>query len=253
MAIGPDRRIADRAIGERIVGRDAAILVDADDGAMRDLRVLRLLHVFEALAQRRIERAVAGELKARAEMIGRIAAIGPEDFGHVFQRAAIIAEAAMDDRRTIGRVIALGIGNIDLPVGGKVRVQRDAEIAGLAFRIGWRQAADGRRRAFAAGDIFQAAFLFREQQVAIRQEGHAPRKFGFGDDRGELQFDVAADGRCVFGGAATGGEHESGGEACWVKAHDSPYPCSAMCAEDSLLRLWGQTKRGAARESCPSL
>ena len=110
-------------------------------------------------------------------MVGGVAVIGLEDLLGIFQRAVVIAETPAEHGRGIGRCRTGGERDIDQTVGLEGRIEGDAEIAGLAFDIGLRQA---RNRGWlaAGGKEFEPAFLLGEQEAAIGEESHAPGLFG---------------------------------------------------------------------------
>ena len=154
MAVGPDFRARARAVHERIVGRYAAIGVQAYQLALQLVQILGrgTLVVF---AQSDEQVAVAIEHQPCAEMdAGGQLGLLLEDALEVFESRAIVTEAPAPHGGAGLAIAGLGVGEIDQPVLCELRRQRHLQQAALAPGIHRRHPVDGRRQP--AADFQQA-------------------------------------------------------------------------------------------------
>ena len=127
---------------ERIVGRHAAVIVEADDFAGVVAQILGAVAV-AALTGGDVEMAGRVESETRAEVPA--AAGFPVDPKNHFEIGEGVAVEAGAGHFGAGTAAARpGVGQVDPAVGGIVGVEDDVEQAALAGRGGLGHAADGR-------------------------------------------------------------------------------------------------------------
>jgi hypothetical protein len=127
------------------------------------------------LADRQIQLAVAAEHHAAAEVRRRVAPVlSNENLLDVLQRLAVEPRARERRRREIA-LAAFRVRQIEDLVPRKIRMrqhveqaaeQRDADFGNAGDRLGIERA---------VAEYAQAPGAFRDQQVAVRQPGQAPR------------------------------------------------------------------------------
>ena len=184
MAIGPDLgKCAIRGADKRIVLRDGAVRVDADDLANAALQVLRL-HACRQRAAITLgdeQRAILCKDKPRTEMLvrreGRPLAIDDRDV--LDGRRRPIHQLALSHSGVVPPIRArLGIAPVDHLVGREVRIERHVEQPALTDAMNHRHAALDRRRDLARRirDAELAGNPLGDQEPATRQEFHRPRR-----------------------------------------------------------------------------
>ena len=162
------------------------------------------------LARRRRRARRALPAAARWQRLRAIPCVGDKDVFHVCQREpAVPRRAEHREGRPIGvGWIGLHIAQIEAPVAGEVRVERDVEQPADPRRVDRRQAGYGDRVELALADRPQAAVAFRDQDLAAGQERHAPRPR---DARDDFRVDFARFGLEIpRTGAERFGSHEPG-------------------------------------------
>jgi hypothetical protein len=141
MTVGPDLGLGPRLVPEGIVGRHAAIGVDAHHLAEVARQVLRLLPIVEPVAHGDEERAVAPEDEPRPEMVAAPDfGLLPEDHLHIRQSFAV--EPTAHDRRACAPLARLGEREIDEPVAGEGGVDGDVQEPPLARGVDLRHPGD---------------------------------------------------------------------------------------------------------------
>ena len=116
----------------------------------------------------RVERQTRAEVLARAHQ-----RLGDEDHLQVLEPA--VAERGARDPGAVAAVALGRIGEIDHLVRGEGGIQRDVQQPALAAGVDRRHARDRLGLEHAVPDDAQAAGALGDQDVAVRQERHAPR------------------------------------------------------------------------------
>ncbi len=177
VAVAPDLGQRTGRLDERVVGRHAAVGLDANGLAEVRVEVLRFVSVREAFAQGDEEPALAVEDEARAEMghADLLVAL-PEDHGHAGQLVA--RQFAPGHRRAVLACIftgaGLGIAQINEAAGREVGIEGDVEQAALAAGVDVRHARQRRAQLAAALHDAQPAGAFGDEHPAIGQEREPP-------------------------------------------------------------------------------
>ena len=216
MAERPDLRGHAALVGEGIVVRHAAVVVEAHDLAEVGLHVLRGIELLP-LAGADPQLAVVAEQQAMAVVTAstHLRHLAPDHLEVLEPAAAVRVQCQRPARhRTAARVAVAGFGVADVHgmVVGELRVQRDVAEAALAAVIDFRHPADVADLATGDVDEFQRALFLGDQQAAVGQEGHRPRlveRSDFGGDEGlAIARAFAGHGRTGasrFAGSLSGG------------------------------------------------
>ena len=172
MAIAPDLGQRPLAIEKGIVLRDAAVTGQAHDGAGMIAEILRV-GTLAAIADAEVDITLLVENDPAAE----VAACSGSGF--CLQQVLPFDECVALEFCACQHGDALVVpvtheGEIDPVAGCEIRWHGDIEHAGLALRIDGRRSSQG-GEAFAAG-IKQVDFAtaLRDEQLVIREKGHAP-------------------------------------------------------------------------------
>ena len=162
------------AANEGVVGRHAAVGLDADDLAQMVGGRLRVVLAREAVAQAHEQTAIPREHEARAA-VQAAAHLGqlPEDDLHVGHALAI--EPAARHGHAVATLAGFGIGPVDQAVVGELRVHGHVEQAALAARVDGGQAGEWFTRLAIRRQHAQPALSFGDEHAAVRQEGQRPR------------------------------------------------------------------------------
>ena len=169
---GEDFRSIAGAAREWIVRRNGAVVAQAQDLAAQTCGVLRDLA--DIAAGRHVDHAVAAEDDAAVQ--ARVAFVGlrHQEIADVGERAAF--EPASRERRCAFAVLdGLGVGEVDQPIVGEPRMERDVHEAAVAVRPHAGHAGDRRRIEDAVADDADPAGPFGDQHAPVRQEGDGPR------------------------------------------------------------------------------
>ena len=162
-----DLGLVARLAGKGVVGRHGAVVRQPQHLAAQVVRILCALAA--SAAGRHVEHAVAAEGNARRAA----GALGDEEVLHRRQRLAVPRAARQRQRALIGSE-RLRVGEVDVAVLGKARVQRDVHQAREALRPHHRYPGHGRRVQHAIADHAQLSASLGHQHVATGQEGEAP-------------------------------------------------------------------------------
>jgi hypothetical protein len=190
---------------EGIVGRDAAVAVDAHDRARVAVEPLRVLAEIGAVAEPDDERAVRQEGHAPAVVQLRVARrSGGEQHLDVDEFSAL--EAAAHHARRIRAGRAVREGQVDPAVGGVVGIQHDLEQAGLAADKGLGHAAHRLFQQLPVRDDPQPSRALGDQHPAVRQERDGP---GMLEALGQRLDPVLAGIRAAAGDQHDGAEQQA--------------------------------------------
>ena len=129
-----------------------------------------------AVADADEEISVGVERELRAVVSGPLApGVRFEDFLDVVQRV-VLETRSQEGSRALGIVrVALGVAQVDQAVGLEVGVHRDFLEAALSLVADRRQGADRIRQQFAVANDPEPSRPLGDEDVAIGQEGDAPR------------------------------------------------------------------------------
>jgi hypothetical protein len=194
---------------EGIVGRDAAVAVDAHDRARVAVETLRMLAEIGAVTEPDDERAVRQEGHAPAVVQLRVARrSGGEQHLDVDELSAL--QAAAHHPRRIRARRAVREGQVDPAVGLVVRIEHDLEQPPLAADMGLGHTAHRLFQQLPVRDDPQPARALGDQHPAVRQEGDGP---GMLEARGNGLDPV------LLGVRAAAGDEEDGAEQQVKIAH----------------------------------
>jgi hypothetical protein len=109
-----------------------------------------------------------------AAVVGRLLAEYDRQLRHTIR---LLVQLHPRDGRAVAALARLGEGDIDVPVGCEIRIDRNIEQAALVAGGDRGQACERSRYGAVRGHHAQPARPFRHQHPPIRQEGEAPRIF----------------------------------------------------------------------------
>ena len=142
------------------------------------LRVLRGLEEITAqvpdpASGRHVHLAVAAEGDPSVEPRVGVEGLGHQQVLHVAQRVTV-QPAPRQGGRAAAVVVPLGVGEIDQPVVGEVRMERHVHQAAVAVVPHFRHAGNGARVELVIANQAQPAVALDNQHSAVRQERDAP-------------------------------------------------------------------------------
>ena len=195
MTVGPDLRLGIAAADEWIVGRHAAVEIQAHDFAEVAVQILRVHARFGhgALTQRQEQFAVRREHDARAEVqIGFERRHLPENHLDLLDAGFVGAEHALGQRGAVALVTPrFGIAPVDGAIVRELRIECDVEQPALAFEEHFRQAFQWRRQFSILADDAQIALSLGDQDALIGQEFECPAAFDILGDLGDVELEIA--------------------------------------------------------------
>ena len=164
------------------------VRADAQRLAEQAAEIEGLFAVVEAVAGDDEQRTVVEKSHPPAVMVGRVlVGLADQDLFETGKRRPV--ETGAPDREAVGAAGALGVGEIDLAIGGEVRVENDVEEPALVPHVGVRHPGDGRGGEPAVANDAQAALPLRDEQVSAGQKSQRPGKGQPLGNRFHLVFD----------------------------------------------------------------
>ncbi|OMP12863.1 spermatogenesis-associated protein 21 [Corchorus olitorius] len=185
-AVRPDLRAHAGLADEGVVLRHAALGREPHDLALQLVKLLRggPLVVF---AQRDEEIALVVEHQARPEVIaGGELGLLAEDHLEVADRALVVGQPAIADRRARLAVARFGVRQVYAPILREAGREHHVEQAALALGPHARHAGERRRQLARAVEQAQPARPLGDQHAAVGQEGQAPGMFEAARDFADL-------------------------------------------------------------------
>src|SRR5690606_36546083 len=228
----PDLRRDAAAIGEWIVIRYRAVVVEAHD--LPEVRLHVLCRV-ELLALARADPQVTvTERDPLAEMpVAGDLRLLPPDHREILERAAAFRvehEARASDGGAAAAVAGFRVATVDETVLGEVGMQDDVAEAALPAVRDFRHPGDLAHRAVVRRVELEGAALLADEKTAVRQEFHGPRlvelRDGLGVERAVLRENA------VVAGTARG--EQDGARENLRPPHDRPAPCRSVIDHRSL-------------------
>ena len=166
-------RLPSRLAGERVVLRDAAIVVQPDHRAGVVIRSLRALHL-PALAEREIQIAVAVEDDAAAEVdAARAFRALPEQHLHFLQLPAI--QLCAGELGSDSTLSTSGIRKVEQAISFVIRMQNDIKQPTLPSSSDLRQPGNRLGIELSLRNDTQPPGPLGDQHAAVGQEGERPR------------------------------------------------------------------------------
>ncbi len=177
--VAPDRRLDPLDPDERVVGGNAAVLVDPVDRPVVVAAILRRMEL-EVTARRSLtvpdaeeDVALAVEDDARA-VVAASPRVRHEDVLKAHQPVVLEAAPADRGRRAVTFGVRLGVAEVDQPVRREVRVRDHVEEPALALREHLGHSGHRIGQEPAVTHDTEPALALGHEHVAVRQERHGP-------------------------------------------------------------------------------